>query len=148
MGEATMSYFCSYCNLHQIGKHEQSCPKYDETTAEIIERLTIERDECRKGMYANAVEIKELNVKITELLNKIAVEKAMVRFHAKNEEQNDATIATLTSERDALRAATRKVVEAVRRYKEYLYYVNSDSGSVRELNDTLADPILVALRRE
>ena len=129
-----MSYFCSYCNLHQIGQHEPTCPKYDETTAEIIERLTVERDECRKGMYANAVEIKELNVKITELLNKIAVEKSMVRFHAKNEEQKDATIVTLTAERDAL----RKVAVAAKAIFNSSHFSIYGAEVRRNLTDALA----------
>ena len=56
--------------------------------------------------------------------------------------EKDATLATLTAERDALRDATRKVVDAGK------MLVNSVLDASGHMQDALADPTIVALRRE
>ena len=123
-----------------------------------IATLTAERDACQKGMYENAVEIKELQGKIAqqvEELNTIIRQKweieaerddikkrslAVIKARDHDNLMLRDAVSVLTAERDALLADMTAVAEAAKAVT-WFDYVDDDEDvqlAVEGLRDALA----------
>ena len=123
------------------------CADADEWHRAIMEEACDagERDEhcecvpvLRKACAEKEAEIARLTAVVEELQEEIQIQTddkyALV-----------SQMSALITERDALQAATRKVVEALRIARQYVQPFTYDS---EKCDDALADPTIVALGRE